>query len=94
MDFRPNQRLERIAGSRESTHASAENRLRYLKCYSSSDCLLVQAIHTLDQGEENLDSVMAITLTAVSWTPTTCCKPSTLNLSAPHPTALRHTSTF
>ena len=25
------------------------------------DCLLVQAIHSLDHGEENLDSVMAIT---------------------------------
>lgn len=65
MDFRPNpEELDRIAALSRiyPPHQLKSKALQYLKVLLfQHDCLLVQAIHLLDQGEENLDSVMAIT---------------------------------
>ena len=65
MDFKPNpDELDRIAAlSRIYPPQQLKSKaLMYLKVLLfQHDCLLVQAIHGLDQGEENLDSVMAIT---------------------------------
>ena len=65
MDFRPNpDELDHIAAlSRIYPPQQLKNKaLMYLKILLfQHDCLLVQAIHALDQGEENLGSVMAIT---------------------------------
>ena len=78
-----------------SASAAEEQSLDALKVLFQHDCLLVQAIHGSSQGEENLDSVMAITSAAVGWTSSfTCCTQSTLILSAHYLTALWHTSTF